>query len=142
MSFEDGATELPSVLTKKRAAPHEAPKERDVYLTRRKKLAVYFRRINELLKSREFPEVHVHALGSCISTALYLVQDLSCHWPDLAVDVETRTVQVVDDRVELGGEAEEGEEAGDRIPRVSSTVRNVSGISIRLRRGKVLLNKK
>ena len=69
----------------------------EIYITRKHALIVYFRRAMYLLQNKDTNTIQIYALGLCINTALWLVQDLLLY-PFLVkiAYVETRTVSALD----------------------------------------------
>jgi hypothetical protein len=111
------------------SAPATAPRslhkegKNHICITRRTKLAAYLRRCKALVVEDGFKEIRLSAMGAAIPHLALLAGSLPQIVPgDLTVEVQTGSVDVVDQMLEVSGDEDGGDDDKEFRTRVKSTM--------------------
>jgi Rpp20 subunit of nuclear RNase MRP and P len=100
-------------MIRKRKANHNVAKRTDIYLSKRRPRAIYYKRARSLLLESETESITLHALGAAVPLAAELCAFLQREFGGeckLAARIRTETVQLIDDRVGDDGASEAQEQ--------------------------------
>ncbi|OAX41872.1 hypothetical protein K503DRAFT_658780, partial [Rhizopogon vinicolor AM-OR11-026] len=118
------------------SAPATAPRslhkegKNNICITRRTKLAAYLRRCKALIVEDGFKEIRLSAMGAAIPHLVLLVGSLPQIVPgDLVVEVQTGSVDVVDQMLDESGDEDSG---GPNDKEFKTRVKSTMNVVIRV----------
>eukprot|EP01056_Protomagalhaensia_sp_Gyna25_P002656 Protomagalhaensia_sp_Gyna_25__2655@NODE_2513_length_1044_cov_1279_880597_g2083_i0_p1_GENE_NODE_2513_length_1044_cov_1279_880597_g2083_i0NODE_2513_length_1044_cov_1279_880597_g2083_i0_p1_ORF_typecomplete_len162_score11_95Rpp20/PF12328_8/0_11Alba/PF01918_21/0_22_NODE_2513_length_1044_cov_1279_880597_g2083_i0557991 len=118
--------------------PHRTPRARDIYVTRKHPLVVYFKRLQHLMlyfpppTESEAPVVRIFGAGAAVKGAMMLFSDALKEYPHLIMSHRVQLGVALSTDLVYGGseEATEAAEMGETYLGVSPQERKVSTIQI------------